>query len=56
VKIKQFAVKPMHPEEAALQMDLLGHDFFLFRSAESGNAAVVYRRRDGGVGLIEVTG
>jgi putative sigma-54 modulation protein len=56
VKMKQFAVKPMPPEEAALQMDLLGHDFFLFRSTESGNAAVVYRRRDGAVGLIEVTG
>ncbi|HET9728954.1 MAG TPA: ribosome-associated translation inhibitor RaiA [Acidimicrobiia bacterium] len=56
VKTKQFAVKPMHPEEAALQMELLGHDFFLFRSTESGSAAVVYRRRDGAVGLIEVTG
>ena len=56
VKTKQFAVKPMTPEEAALQMDLLGHDFFLFRSTESGRAAVLYRRRDGALGLIEVTG
>ena len=56
VKTKQFAVKPMHPEEAALQMEMLGHDFFLFRSTESGNAAVLYRRRDGALGLIEVTG
>src|SRR6185295_456243 len=47
VKTKQFAVKPMHPEEAALQMELLGHDFFLFRNTESDNAAVLYRRRDG---------
>ena len=56
MKTKQFAVKPMHPEEAALQMELLGHDFFLFRNTESDNAAVLYRRRDGALGLIEVTG
>jgi putative sigma-54 modulation protein len=56
VKNKQFAVKPMHPEEAALQMELLGHDFFLFASTESGRAAVLYRRRDGKLGLIEATG
>jgi putative sigma-54 modulation protein len=56
VKTKQFAVKPMHVEEAALQMDLLSHDFFLFRNSESGNAAVLYKRKDGALGLIEVTG
>ena len=56
VKIKQIAVKPMDPEEAALQMELLGHDFFLFTSSESGRAAVLYRRRDGQLGLIEATG
>ncbi len=56
VKTKQFAVKPMAPEEAALQMDLLGHDFFLFTNAENGHAAVLYRRRDGDLGLIETTG
>lgn len=56
VKTKQFAVKPMDPEEAALQMDLLGHDFFLFTSSETGRAAVVYRRRDGHYGLIEAAG
>jgi putative sigma-54 modulation protein len=56
VKTKQFAVKPMNPEVAALQMELLGHDFFLFRNTESENAAVLYRRRDGALGLIEVTG
>ena len=44
VKTKQFAIKPMTPEEAALQMDLLGHDFFFFTNAETGRAAVVYRR------------
>ena len=56
VKIKQFEAKPMTAEEAALQMELLSHDFFLFRSTETGHAAVVYRRRDGAFGLIEVTG
>jgi putative sigma-54 modulation protein len=56
VKTKQFAVKPMHPEEAVLQMELLGHDFFLFTSTESGRAAVLYRRNDGNLGLIEATG
>ncbi len=56
VKTKEFEVKPMDPEEAALQMELLGHDFFVFRSTENGRAAVLYRRRDGALGLIEVTG
>jgi len=53
VKAKRFASKPMGPQEAALQMQLLGHDFFLFTNAENGNAAVIYRRRDGHLGLIE---
>ncbi len=56
VKIKQFEVKPMTAQEAALQMDLLGHDFFVFRSTDNGRAAVLYRRRDGALGLIEVSG
>jgi putative sigma-54 modulation protein len=56
VRAKQFEVKPMAVEEAALQMELLDHDFFLFTSAESGRAAVIYRRRDGSFGLIEATG
>jgi len=56
VKIKQFEVKPMTLEEAALQMELLGHDFFLFRSTESNGAAVIYRRKDGALGVIEVKG
>jgi putative sigma-54 modulation protein len=56
VKTKQFTVKPMDVEEAALQMDLLGHDFFLFTSSETGRAAVLYRRRDGSLGLIEAAG
>ena len=56
VKTKQFTMKPMVPEEAALQMDLLGHDFFLFTNSENGHAAVIYRRRDGNLGLIETIG
>ncbi len=56
VKTKRFAAKPMDPEEAALQMELLGHDFFLFTNTETGNAAVLYRRRDGQLGLIETSG
>jgi len=56
VKTKRLTMKPMGPEEAALQMELLGHDFFLFTNAENGHAAVLYRRRDGNLGLIETTG
>jgi putative sigma-54 modulation protein len=53
VKTKQFAVKPMSAEEAVLQLELVGHDFFVFRNSESDEVNVVYRRRDGGYGLIE---
>lgn len=53
VKEKRFLVKPMSAEEAALQMELLGHDFYLFTSSENGQAAVIYRRNDGNLGLIE---
>ncbi len=53
VKSKRFDIKPMTPEEAALQMDVLGHDFYLFTNSETGVAAVVYRRNDGDVGLID---
>jgi putative sigma-54 modulation protein len=53
VKTKQFSIKPMTPEEAALQMDLLGHDFFFFTNAETLRAAVVYQRDDGQIGLID---
>lgn len=56
VKTKRFTMKPMGLEEAALQMELLGHAFFLFTNAENGHAAVLYRRRDGKLGLIETTG
>jgi putative sigma-54 modulation protein len=53
VKTKTFAIKPMTPEEAALNMDLLGHGFYFFTNADTSRAAVVYRRDDGDVGLIE---
>ncbi len=53
VKTKQFPVKPMSAEEAVLQLELVGHDFFVFQNAESSDVNVVYRRRDGGYGLIE---
>ena len=55
VKTKHFAIKPMTPEEAALQMDLLGHDFYFFTNADTERAALVYRRNDGDVGLIDGT-
>lgn len=53
VKTKQFAVKPMSAEEAVLQLELVGHDFFVFQNADSNDVNVVYRRRGGGYGLIE---
>jgi len=52
-RIKRFLVKPMTPEEAALQMELLGHSFYLFLNAESDQYSVLYRRRGGSLGLIE---
>jgi len=55
VKTKQFTLKPMSAEEAVEQLELIGHDFFVFRNAESGEINVVYRRRDGGYGVIEPT-
>jgi putative sigma-54 modulation protein len=53
VRTKRFAIKPMSPDEAALQMDLLGHDFFVFRNCRDNGVEVVYRRSGGGYGLIE---
>jgi putative sigma-54 modulation protein len=53
VKTKQFPVKPMSAEEAVLQLELIGHDFFVFRNAETDAVNVLYRRKDGGYGLIE---
>ena len=53
VKTKQFAVKPMSAEEAVLQLELIGHDFFVFQNADTNDVNVLYRRRDGNYGLIE---
>jgi putative sigma-54 modulation protein len=53
VKTKQFNMKPMPPEEAMLQLELIGHDFFVFVNAESEDVNVIYKRRDGNYGLIE---
>ena len=53
VRNKRFAMRPMLPEEAALQMEMLGHDFFFFLNAESGDHCVLYHRQDGQLGLIE---
>lgn len=53
VRVKRFAIKPMPVDEAILQMNLLGHSFFVFTNAETEQINVVYRRRDGQYGLIE---
>ncbi|KGX86178.1 ribosome hibernation-promoting factor, HPF/YfiA family [Pontibacillus litoralis] len=53
VRNKRFDLKPMDSEEAILQMDMLGHSFFVFRNMETDTTNVVYRRRDGRYGLIE---
>ncbi len=52
IREKTFALKPMTTEEAILQMNLIGHEFFLFESADSGAIALVYKRQNGGYGLI----
>jgi len=56
VRTKKVELLPMSVEEAIMQMDLLGHSFFMFLNAESGNINVVYKRRDGNYGLIEPQG
>ena len=54
IRSKRFTIKPMSPEEAVLQMNLIGHSFFVFRNSENSDTiAVVYARNDGGYGLIE---
>lgn len=52
-RTKRFAVKPMDPEEACVQMELLGHNFFVFRNAETDEVNVVYKRKANTYGLIE---
>ena len=53
VKRKKINVKPMSSEEAILQMELLGHDFYVYKDSESNNVCVLYKRKDGGYGVIE---
>lgn len=53
VKTKSFNVKPMSADEAVLQMELLGHSFFVYQDADTNNVSVVYKRKDGNYGLIE---
>ena len=53
VRTKRFPIKPMTVDEAILQMDLLGHSFFAVRNEDGGAFSVVYKRNDGGYGLIE---
>ena len=56
VKSKRFVMAPMTPDEAVLQMELLGHDFYVFANEQTGRAGVVYRRHSGDVGLIDEAG
>ena len=53
VRTKRFDIKPMYAEDACIQMDLLGHSFFVFNNAETDEVNVVYKRKDGSFGLIE---
>lgn len=53
VRTKRFAIKPMPLEEAIMQMNLLGHNFYVFSNAETEEVNVIYRRKDGNYGLIE---
>ena len=53
VRTKKFSIKPMTVDEAILQMNLLGHSFYAFKDEDGGALAVVYKRNDGGYGLIE---
>jgi putative sigma-54 modulation protein len=53
VRTKKFTIKPMPAEEAAMQMELLGHSFFVFSNSETEEVNVIYKRKDGNYGLIE---
>ena len=53
IRTKKFGMKPMFPEDACIQMELLGHAFYVFRNAETDEVNVVYKRKDGNYGLIE---
>ena len=53
VKHKKIDVKPMNSDEAILQMELLGHDFYVYKDSDTNNVCVLYKRKDGGYGVIE---
>ena len=53
VKRKKIDVKPMNTEEALLQMELLGHDFYMYKDSETNSVCVIYKRKEGGYGIIE---
>ncbi len=53
VKVKKIDIKPMSSEEAILQMNLLGHDFYMYRDSDSNTVCVLYKRKNGGYGIIE---
>ena len=53
IKVKTIDIKPMDPEEATMEMELLGHSFFVFKDANTNNVLVVYKRKHGGYGMIE---
>lgn len=53
VKTKRFSIKPMSTDEAILEMELIGHNFFVFEDADNNDICVVYKRKDGNYGLIE---
>ncbi len=53
IRTKKFGIKPMYPEDACIQMELLGHNFFVFRNAETDEVNVVYKRKGNTYGLIE---
>ena len=53
VRSKKFDIKPMYPEDACIQMELLGHNFFAFVNAETGDICVVYKRKGGTYGIME---
>jgi putative sigma-54 modulation protein len=53
IRTKRFGIKPMYPEDACVQMELLGHTFFVFMNAETDEVNVVYKRKGGTYGLIE---
>ena len=55
IRSKKIGIKPMYPEDACIQMELLGHSFFVFRNAQTEEVNVVYKRKDGNYGILETS-